>query len=541
MRSQPLSVPHLESLLVQESVPNALAQGVASFLPPRSDVIRMESSMLLGLPFDDEINADIATSLFSASSMIPVSHDHGLQTASNSYPSPLAAFNRVPLTNDYAKKAPAKKAPAKEAISEQVPAKKVPAKKLPTQTARKVSAQKVPVQKVPIVVRSSTRDTVSKKFQPKTANFYFIAPTLVKVGDVEGRTKVAAFDMDSTLITTRSGARFPLSEDDWQWLYPNIPGELSRLYNEEYSIIIFTNQHGVSKGNVPLSDITNKIQNMSNSIQVPIEAYIATSRDGFRKPNTGMWEAMKKLQKVDKENSFFVGDAAGRPARDDRKKDFSCDDRKFASNVGVTFYTESEFFCNVPKEHFTWGEILPTDILSTPDQVQDYNQRFSQYARPNIQEMILNIGPPASGKSTFTKKFLIPNGYMWINQDTYKTAEKCYTFASQALADKRSVAIDNTNPDRKSREKWITLAKQYNIPVRVLLFDTPLEVAHHLNKYREKLTDGQTAAVPEIAYAVFKSRYEAPELSEGIQEITKVPFVVALDNEQEQRRLFNLF
>lgn len=42
--------------------------------------------------------------------------------------------------------------------------------------------------------------------------------------------------------------------------------------------------------------------------------------------------------KVDKKESFFVGDAAG------RGKDHGKSDKEFAANCGLTFYTEEEFF-----------------------------------------------------------------------------------------------------------------------------------------------------------------------------------------------------
>ena len=41
------------------------------------------------------------------------------------------------------------------------------------------------------------------------------------------------------------------------------------------------------------------------------------------------------------------------------------------------------------------------------------------------QEVVLLIGPPASGKSTFVKKYLIPHKYVHINRDTLQTQEKC--------------------------------------------------------------------------------------------------------------------
>ena len=51
-----------------------------------------------------------------------------------------------------------------------------------------------------------------------------------------------------------------------------------------------------------------------------------------------MWDAITILLKeegvtVNKEESFFVGDAAG------RKKDHSACDHKFATNIGLKFHT----------------------------------------------------------------------------------------------------------------------------------------------------------------------------------------------------------
>ena len=43
--------------------------------------------------------------------------------------------------------------------------------------------------------------------------------------------------------------------------------------------------------------------------------------------------AMLMYEYVDKENSFFVGDAAGRAG------DFASTDRKLAVNIGLPFYT----------------------------------------------------------------------------------------------------------------------------------------------------------------------------------------------------------
>ncbi|KAF8652675.1 hypothetical protein AX16_004182 [Volvariella volvacea WC 439] len=65
----------------------------------------------------------------------------------------------------------------------------------------------------------------------------------------------------------------------------------------------------------------------------------------------GMWWELERLYKgknveIDKTRSFFVGDAAG------RKDDFAGTDRKWATNVGLNFYTPEEYFLESPKQSF---------------------------------------------------------------------------------------------------------------------------------------------------------------------------------------------
>jgi hypothetical protein len=44
------------------------------------------------------------------------------------------------------------------------------------------------------------------------------------------RERVALFDLDGTLITSKSGARVPIESDDWKWLYQEVPIKLRQLH-----------------------------------------------------------------------------------------------------------------------------------------------------------------------------------------------------------------------------------------------------------------------------------------------------------------------
>lgn len=41
------------------------------------------------------------------------------------------------------------------------------------------------------------------------------------------------------------------------------------------------------------------------------------------------------------------------------------------------------------------------------------------------QEVIVMVGCPASGKSTFRKRYLEPHGYVAVNRDTLGTFDRC--------------------------------------------------------------------------------------------------------------------
>ncbi|KAK6461818.1 polynucleotide kinase 3 phosphatase-domain-containing protein [Scheffersomyces coipomensis] len=181
--------------------------------------------------------------------------------------------------------------------------------------------------------------------------------------------KIAAFDLDGTLIDTKSGRKFAISSHDWKWWTRStkdsssqILTKLNKLIEEKYLIVIFTNQGGVvanpsnksynnfiERVNLIISTIKSSIKEDNTEILVfaspkkPAKETNTKSHELMRKPNTGMWKELLSYlgneAKIDVTNSFYVGDAAG------RAKDFSDSDLKFAQNIGITnFKTPEEFF-----------------------------------------------------------------------------------------------------------------------------------------------------------------------------------------------------
>lgn len=335
----------------------------------------------------------------------------------------------------------------------------------------------------------------------------------------EGKKKIAAFDLDWTLIKPKSNKKFPVSKDDWEMMFGSkVVDKLKELHSKDYRIVVFTNQSGLEKHKILIGDLVEKTSAVTKLIAVPIYVYIAGGSDHYRKPSTEMWHVFCRDngEEIDYGASFYVGDAAG------RKKDFGCSDRKFASNIGLQFYTPEEFFLRQPSEPFSWNSFNPKTAVSI-------NGTFD-VKKGKEPEMVVLVGMPASGKSTFAKRFFLNAGYVHINRDTLKTPQKCLKTTEEALKGGKSVVIDNTNSNKKSRFEYIKLAQKYAVPVKCYIMQTSKEISVHLNAVRNNLTEGRIN-VPPVAYGVYAKNFEEPDKSEGFIEITKVNFEPWFENE----------
>ncbi|KAM9317882.1 bifunctional polynucleotide phosphatase/kinase [Pholidichthys leucotaenia] len=361
---------------------------------------------------------------------------------------------------------------------------------------------------------------------------------------VRGSDKIAGFDIDGCIITTKSGKVFPTAPDDWKILYPEIQPKLASLLKKGYKVVFFTNQLGIAKGKLRPEVFKSKVEDILATLKLPVQVFVATGPGIYRKPVMGMWNHLCDKANdgvtVAKSQSLFVGDAAGRPenwAPGKKKKDFSCSDRLFALNIGLEFYTPEEFFLGWKCAPYSLPEFDPRKLTTSAKLYDPPSASLTS----SETEVIVAVGYPASGKSTFFHSHIIPKGYVYVNRDTLGSWQKCVSACERALKEGRSVAVDNTNPDKESRKRYVDVAKAAGVPCRCFHFSATLEQAKHNNRFREMApSDIKHAKVNDMVFHSYKKNFHAPALSEGFSEILQIHFVPGF-KDSESETLFRQF
>ena len=298
-----------------------------------------------------------------------------------------------------------------------------------------------------------------------------MTPIINKINEPKFREKMASFDYDWTLVSPKNGKTFPKSVDDWVWLYPNIIDKIKELYNNDFMIVIFTNQSKEWKH--------EQIQIVAEKLQVPVFVCIAQLKE-YYKPNTILFDKLVGKKKINLKESFFVGDALG------RKTDFADSDKVFAENIGIKYIAPEVFF------HV------------------DTKFELSKIPENKKHELIIMVGYPASGKSTISNEIFKKRNYEIVDGDTYKTLPKILKVTTEHLKNKKSIVIDATNSSKGKRSKYIELANEYKYDIRCIHMTTSLEESYKRNKSRD-----EAKQIPKIAYSIYTKYFDEPNENEG--------------------------
>ncbi len=338
--------------------------------------------------------------------------------------------------------------------------------------------------------------------------------------------KIAAFDLDDTLIKTRSKKSRPIDNQDWMIAYDNIIPKIKKLHVDNYRIVIISNQKGISKTNVKLNEWKEKIDNIVKLLNVPIEVFCSLQDDEYRKPKPTWWNLIDA--NIDKSKSFFCGDAYCNTTC------FANTDYTFALNGGITFYTPDEYFQNLELDNVKlihdrskWNIKYEIHYLLKN---ATYTEFIHEANKLNKKELIMLVGYPGSGKSTLAKYF-DKIGYTIINQDICGTKAKCIKTYNLAIKNNQNIVIDNTNTTKEHRKDYLDLALINNylcVCIEIKIHDS-IEVFKHNVNYRNYKSQGKNQTIPSVVYYTMRKKYKTPTVDEGFSQIRTIDALSLFD------------
>ena len=365
--------------------------------------------------------------------------------------------------------------------------------------------------------------------------------------DSKTSRKVAAFDFDGTLALTTFHGTMRLPRD---LIHPSIPATFRALHESGYRLVVFTNGATIGMRKNPeaiRNAILQKIDRAKAFCDqvkgVPIRVLVATKFDKYRKQSTadlqkgkggglGFWHHYVKYCSTvapDVKQSFYVGDAAG------RRGDHSDADSNFAEGVGLQFYDETQFFSGGLDEFAVSKSTLYCGSEGTALPARLRNGAINWVKKEEEEGeggdqgpvVVLLMGPPGSGKSTFAERLRRNRKFVRVCQDELGSKDECERVMIQSLNSGMSVVVDRTNMNMPQRETWTGLAAQMKVKTVVAVdldFYTPRQLLTACFDRRGHGTgvDGSSMSAANIAKIIEKFKLMRQEVRRDVEGIAVV-------------------
>lgn len=127
--------------------------------------------------------------------------------------------------------------------------------------------------------------------------------------------------------------------------------------------------------------------------------------------------------------------------------------------------------------------------------------------------VVILMGLQGSGKSIFYKMHL-QDDFVRVNLDSLKTRYQEKLLIEECITLQKSFAVDNTNPTRADRQRYIAMAKEHGYSIVGYFMESKIKDCMQRNALREGV-----ARVPEKAIAATSNKLEIPSYDEGFDEL----------------------
>lgn len=306
---------------------------------------------------------------------------------------------------------------------------------------------------------------------------YYVPSEFIDIGGIQD---VAVFDWSGTLIRSAKGTQLVTGVDNWIWTADSVPGYLNELNRKGWIVVVISNQSAAKEETI--EPVLKRFEKMASGLDFIPSVFISMSmRSVFAKPQKTMWDMFLHVTQITPSPaSFSVGDNS-RGLTDDPQFNQGDTDVLFARNIGLTPYVPTEIFPVQP-------DYVPSGKL----------------------ELIVLMGVPGSGKSTFARSLMEKYGYMITGRENKKYVKT----VTDALKIGQSIVFDATNPTREKRGELIDLGHQHGARVVIAWATRPGRPYNDLRTGKEK--------VPAIVYNMYSTHFEIPIAREGAEQIFRI-------------------
>jgi predicted kinase len=140
--------------------------------------------------------------------------------------------------------------------------------------------------------------------------------------------------------------------------------------------------------------------------------------------------------------------------------------------------------------------------------------------RPATRELIIFVGLPASGKTTYYREHFAAT-HVHVSKDLMPHArrrgDRQEREIGQALDAGHDVVVDNTNPSAAIRAPLIALGRRHCARIIAYYFEATVKDCLTRNRQREG-----KARVPDVAIFVALKKLAPPAVAEGFDEVRVV-------------------
>lgn len=137
-------------------------------------------------------------------------------------------------------------------------------------------------------------------------------------------------------------------------------------------------------------------------------------------------------------------------------------------------------------------------------------------------QLLLFIGIQATGKSTFYQQRFF-NSHVRVSMDLLNTRNKERQFMNTCFQTHTQFVVDNTNPTRAERQKYIHQAQENGYEIIGYYFSSSIKQALQRNALRTG-----KARIPDIGIKGCFASLQLPKMEEGFDELY---FVTTANNE----------